>query len=80
MDVSAVARGAVVGLAQNQYQSGHDWATELAIPVLLGTDPGTLKPQPIKTYDMQVNLAAAKAAGVTIPPALVAKAVKKFGD
>ena len=47
--------------------------------MLLGKDPGTLTPERIRLYDMQVNLAAAKAAGVTIPPAIVAKAVKKFG-
>jgi putative ABC transport system substrate-binding protein len=79
MDVSAVARGAVIGMAQNQYQSGHDWATELAIPVLLGKDPGTLTPARIKLYDLQINLDAAKAGGVTVPPPIVAKAAKKFG-
>ena len=79
MDVSAVGRGAIVALAQNQYQAGLDWARELAVPVLLGKDPGTLKPVRTTRYDLQVNLDAAKAGGVTVPPAIVAKAAKKYG-
>lgn len=79
MDVSAVGRGAIVALAQNQYQAGVDWATELAVPVLLGKDAGTLTPVRTRLYDLQVNLDAAKAGGVTVPPAIVAKAAKKFG-
>jgi len=79
MDVSAVGRGAIVALAQNQYQAGLDWARELVVPVLQGKDPGTLKPVRTTRYDLQVNLDAAKAGGVTVPPAIVQKAVKKFG-
>ena len=35
--------------------------------LLLGKDPGTLKPVESSVYDLQVNLEAAKAAGVTVP-------------
>jgi putative tryptophan/tyrosine transport system substrate-binding protein len=79
MDVSAVGRGAVIALAQNQFQAGVDWAREVVVPVLLGKDPGTIKPVRTTRYDLQVNLDAAKAGGVTVPADLVAKAAKKFG-
>jgi ABC-type uncharacterized transport system substrate-binding protein len=55
------------------------WAKELAAPVLLGKDPGTLKPVESSVYDLQVNLEAAKAVGVTVPEATVKQAVKVFG-
>jgi putative tryptophan/tyrosine transport system substrate-binding protein len=79
MDVSAVRRGAIVALAQNQYQAGVDWARELAVPVLLGKDPGTLTPVRMRQYDLQVNLDAARSGKVTVPAAIVSKAAKKFG-
>jgi putative ABC transport system substrate-binding protein len=79
LDVSVVERGAIAAMAQNQYEAGKGWAKELAIPVLLGKDPGTLKPVEASVYDLQVNLAAAKEAGVTVPEAAVARAVKVFG-
>src|SRR5215470_9749341 len=41
-DVLAVERGAIASLAQHQYQNGVDWARRVAVPVLLGKDPGTL--------------------------------------
>src|SRR5262249_5963655 len=44
LDVLAVERGAVAGVAQHQYQNGVDWAKKVAIPVLLGKDPGTVVP------------------------------------
>ncbi len=79
LDVSVVERGAIAAMAQNQYEAGLGWAKELAVPVLLGKDPGTLKPVESSIYDLQVNLEAAKLAGVTVPEATVAKAAKVFG-
>lgn len=79
LDVSVVERGAIAAMAQNQYQAGIGWAKELAAPVLLGKDPGTLKPVEATVYDLQVNLEAAKAVGATVPEAAVAQAVKVFG-
>jgi putative ABC transport system substrate-binding protein len=80
MDPQAVERGAVASLAANQYDSGLQWAKELAVPVLLGTDPGTLTPVKPKSFDLQVNLDAAKAANLTIPPDVIEKANKVFGQ
>ena len=79
LDVSVVERGAIAAMAQNQYQAGIGWAKELAVPVLLGKDPGTLKPVESTVYDLQVNLEAAKAVGATVPEATIAQAVKVFG-
>ena len=79
MDVTAVGRGAIAALGENPYQAGLDWAREVVVPVLLGKDPGAIKPVRTTRYDLEVNLDAAKAGGVTVPPAIVAKAAKKFG-
>ena len=57
-------------------RTGFDWAKELAAPVLLGRDPGTIVPMPYHAYDLQLNTAAASAAGVTLPPDLVKSAAK----
>ncbi len=80
MDPTAVARGAVASLATNQYDIGVLWAKELAVPVLLGTDPGTLTPIKPKSFDMTVNLDAAKAANLTIPPDIIAGASTVVGQ
>jgi putative ABC transport system substrate-binding protein len=79
LDVSAVGRGAIAALGPDPYKAGLDWARALVVPVLLGKDPGTLEPVRLARYDLHLDLAAAEAAGVTVPPAVVAKAVKKPG-
>ena len=80
MDPTAVGRGAVASLATNQYDIGVLWAKELAVPVLLGTDPGTLTPIKPKSYDVQVNLSAAAGVGLTVPAEVVSKAANVYGD
>ena len=65
--MQAVERGAIAGLAQDQYQNGVDWAKQVAVPVLLGKDPGTLVPVEASVFEVQINLDAAKAAGLTVP-------------
>jgi putative ABC transport system substrate-binding protein len=75
-DATAVEHGAIASFGQNQYQTGYDWAKELAVPVLLGRDPGTIVPVPYHAYDLQLNTAAATAMGVTLPPDLIASAAK----
>jgi putative tryptophan/tyrosine transport system substrate-binding protein len=78
LDVLAVERGAIAGIAQHQYQNGVDWAKKVAVPVLLGKDPGTVVPVEAEVFETRINTAAAKAAGVTIPEAIVKKADKVF--
>lgn len=75
-DATAVEHGAIASFGQNQYQTGVDWAKELAVPVLLGQDPGKLVPVPYHSYDLQLNSAAATAVGITLPPELVKAAAK----
>jgi putative ABC transport system substrate-binding protein len=77
LDVTAVGRGAIAALGPDPYRAGLDWARALVVPVLLGADPGTLKPRRLMHDDLHIDLDAAKAAGLAVPPALVEKAVKK---
>ena len=77
-DATAVQHGAVASFGQNQYQTGYDWAKELAVPVLLGRDAGTIVAVPYHAYDLQLNAAAATAAGITLPAELIKSAVKVF--
>lgn len=79
MDPQSVERGAIASLAANQYKNGLLWAKELAVPILLGADPGTLKPVRPAEFDLQVNVKAAAAAGLTIPADILDKATKVFG-
>jgi putative ABC transport system substrate-binding protein len=80
LDVLAVERGAILGVAQHQYQNGVDWARKVAVPVLLGKDVATVPPARAEVFDTRINLTAAKAAGVTVPAAIVGKATKIFGQ
>lgn len=77
-DATAAQRGAIASFGQNQYRTGVDWAKELAVPVLLGRDPGSIVPMPYHAYDLQLNTAAAAAAGISLPPDLVKTAAKVF--
>ena len=79
LDVQAVSRGAIAGLAQDQYQNGLDWAKKVAVPVLLGKDAGSIVAVEADTFEVQVNLDAAKAVGVTVPDDVVKQARKVYG-
>jgi putative ABC transport system substrate-binding protein len=78
LDVLAVERGAIASLAQHQYQNGVDWARKVAAPVLLGKDPGTVLAVEASVFEVQVNLAAAKAVGLTIPDGVMKQASKVY--
>ena len=62
--------GAIAALAQHQYQNGVDWARKVAVPVLLGKDPGQLLAVEASVFETQLNAGAAKAAGVTLPESI----------
>lgn len=79
LDTTAVERGAIAAYGQNQYKIGVQWANEVAIPVLLGRDPGTITPITYSSYDIFLNAAAASAGGLTIPPELLGKAAQVYG-
>jgi putative ABC transport system substrate-binding protein len=80
LDVLAVERGAIAGLAQHQYQNGVDWAKKVAVPVLLGKNAGTVVPVEAEVFEIRINAAAAKAAGLTVPQDVVKRASKVFGQ
>src|SRR5262249_32622326 len=44
LDTTTVERGAIASYSNNQYQTGVDWATEVAAPILLGRDPSAMVP------------------------------------
>ena len=73
------ARGAVASLAAGQYAQGMLWATQLAAPILLGADPAKLAPIRPRLFDLQVNVASAAAAGLTIPTDILDKASRVHG-
>ncbi len=79
-DATAAERGALASFGQNQYQTGVDWAKELAVPVLLGHDAGTIVPVPYHAYDLQLNAVAAAAVGVMLPAELTKSAAKVYGQ
>ena len=77
-DVLAVPRGAIAALAQHQYQNGVDWARKVAVPVLLGKDPGTLLAVAATVFETQINAGAAKAVGLTVPESILKQASKVY--
>ncbi len=77
-DVLAVPRGAIAALAQHQYQNGVDWARKVAVPVLLGKNPGSVLAVAATTFETQVNAGAAKAVGLTIPESILKQATKVY--
>jgi putative ABC transport system substrate-binding protein len=79
-DATAAERGAIASFGQNQYQTGVDWAKELAVPVLLGRDAGTIVPMPYHAFDLQLNTVAAAAVGVILPAELIKSAAKVYGQ
>jgi putative ABC transport system substrate-binding protein len=80
LDVLAVERGAIAGLAQHQYQNGVDWARKVAVPVLKGSDPGKIVAVEAEVFETHVNVAAAKSVGLTIPEPILRQATKVFGQ
>lgn len=79
MDPQAPARGAVASLAAGQYAQGMLWATQLAAPILLGADPAKLAPIRPRVFELQVNVASAAAAGLTIPKDILDRASRVHG-
>ena len=78
LDVLAVERGAIAAVSQHQYQNGVDWAKKVAVPVLLGKDPGTVLAAEAEVFEVHINTTAAKAAGLTVPEAVLKQATKTF--
>lgn len=76
-DNESVAKGAIAALAVDYYAMGKQTAA-IAKKILDGAKPAELPVEAMKNLDVHLNLKAAKAQGVTVPEAVVSKAVKKF--
>jgi putative ABC transport system substrate-binding protein len=74
---SLVAKGGFASYGQNYYQIG--WVSAKYVQrVLAGTHPRELKIETIDNVELVINLKTAKELGLTVPPALLARANKVF--
>jgi putative ABC transport system substrate-binding protein len=62
-----------VVVARDYFEAGRDTG-HLAVRVMRGEAPASIPFAPIRTSKVIVNLAAAKACGLTIPPAVLRRA------
>jgi ABC-type uncharacterized transport system substrate-binding protein len=70
--------GAAVVLGRDFYDAGRE-ASGLAVRVMNGESPARIPFKPLKTARLMVNLDAARAQGLRLPPAVVARAEKVIG-
>jgi len=71
--------GAMVVLARDYNESGRQ-AAKLAARIMRGEDPKTIPLEDFGKTSLIVNLDAARALGITLPPALVRSAKKVMGE
>jgi putative ABC transport system substrate-binding protein len=76
-DVSSVQRGALGAVGDDPEDKGRQ-AAALAARVLRGAKAGDIKPEIVRTRLLYLNRTTARAIGVTLPDALVARAAKVF--
>ncbi len=74
-DTDSVARGAVAALGFNYYDVGVETGN-IVVEILKGAKPGDIPVRFVSRLELAVNLKSAKAMGVTIPEAMIAKAKK----
>jgi ABC-type uncharacterized transport system substrate-binding protein len=67
--------GAVVVVARDYFDGGRE-AALMAARVMRGESPASIPFQPLRTTRLVVNLDAARSLGLTIPPAVVARAAQ----
>jgi putative tryptophan/tyrosine transport system substrate-binding protein len=72
---SAVQAGILMSYSANLTERGHDIARYVD-KILKGTMPGDLPVQQPTRFELAINLKTAKALGLTVPPALLARADK----
>ena len=71
--------GAAVVVARDYFDGGRD-AGHMAARIMRGESPRTMPFQPLQTTRLLLNLDAARAAGITIPPALRQRATAVIGQ
>lgn len=74
-DTDSVTRGAIAALAIDYYQLGRQTGDMIA-KILKGADPATLPVETLREFELHVNAKAARASGVTLRKAFVARAAK----
>jgi len=77
--VSQAKQGAPVVLARDYFDAGHE-AALLAARVMRGESPGSIPFLPLSKTKLVINLKAARAIGMNVPAALVAKAAEVIKD
>jgi ABC-type uncharacterized transport system substrate-binding protein len=70
--------GAAVVLARDHYDGGRE-AAALALRIMRGESPDGIPFQPMQTETLMLNLDAARAQGLRLPPALIARAEQVIG-
>jgi ABC-type uncharacterized transport system substrate-binding protein len=73
-----LANGAALVLARDFHEAGLR-AAALAVRIMNGESPATIPFQPLDTAQLQINLDAARAQGLELSPALVARAERVIG-
>ena len=76
-DKSLVAKGGLASYGQNYHEIGR-LAAKYVRQILNGTSPANLRVETIEDVELAFNLQTAKEIGVTIPPNVLARAVKVF--
>jgi putative ABC transport system substrate-binding protein len=74
-DVDSVPRGAVAAYGMDYFLVGYSAGKKAAL-VLKGVKPGDIPWGPVEKFSLVVNLKAARAQGVSIPPDMLKKADK----
>lgn len=74
-DVDSVPRGAVAAYGMDYFLVGYSAGKKAAL-VLKGVKPGDIPWGPVEKFSLVINLKAARAQGVSVPPDLLKKADK----
>ena len=78
-DVDSVKRGSIAAMGFDYYKHGYQTGA-MAERILKGADPAVTPVETQKELELHINLKAARAMGVTVPPALKAKADKIYEE
>jgi putative tryptophan/tyrosine transport system substrate-binding protein len=72
-----VGKGVLLGVTSSSYQGGR-LAGEKAIKIFKGAKPSSIPIEPLKQFDLIINMKTAKAGQFKIPPSFMNKVTKKI--
>jgi putative ABC transport system substrate-binding protein len=78
LDTTSAKRGAVASYGTDEYKMGYAWATQVAVPVLKGSNPATLAPVPYKIHNLYLNTASAAFYNLLLPLTLRQSAYETY--